>query len=55
MSELKPCPWCHDHKGQTDLQFSVIDDDSGQYVKGSLVKFCPFCGRDLNGRADDER
>ena len=46
-NELKPCPWCQNHKGKTDLNFSVIDDDFGQYVKGSLIKYCPFCGRSL--------
>ena len=47
MTELKNCLWCQNNKGKTDLQFSVIDDDFGQYVKGSLINFCPFCGRDL--------
>lgn len=48
MAELKPCSWCQNHKGETDLQFSVVDDDFGQCVKGSLIKFCPFCGRSLD-------
>ena len=46
-NELKPCPWCQNKKWKTDLQFSVIDDDFGQYVKTSMIKFCPFCGRSL--------
>ena len=46
-NEMKPCPWCHNNKGKTDLNFSVIDDDFGQYVNHSLIKFCPFCGRKL--------
>ena len=47
MAKLKNCLWCQNNKGKTDLQFSVIDDDFGKYVKGSMIKFCPFCGRDL--------
>lgn len=49
MADPKLCPWCHDRKGNTDLRFSVIDDDFAQYVKNTLIKFCPFCGRDLKG------
>ena len=45
--ELLPCTWCHNNKGKTELQFSVIDDDFGQYVKDTMIKFCPFCGRSL--------
>lgn len=48
----KHCSWCADHKGRTDLNFSVIDDDFCQYVKNSMIKFCPFCGRELNGDAN---
>lgn len=29
------------------LQFSVIDDDFGQYVHPKIIKYCPFCGREL--------
>ena len=47
MAKLKNCLWCQNNKGKTDLQFSVIDDDFGKYVKDYLIKFCPFCGRDL--------
>lgn len=52
-NELKPCPWCQNKKGKTDLQFSVIDDDFAQYVKTSMIKFCPFCGRSLKEGADN--
>jgi RNA polymerase subunit RPABC4/transcription elongation factor Spt4 len=45
--KLKHCPWCTDHKGRTDLNFSVIDDDFCQYVKNSMINFCPFCGKKL--------
>ena len=45
--ELKPCRWCQNHKGETDLSFSVIDDDFGQYAKETMIKFCPFCGRKM--------
>lgn len=45
--EFLSCSWCHNNKGKTELQFSVIDDDFGQYVKSSMIKFCPFCGRSL--------
>lgn len=52
--ELKPCPWHQNHKGKRDISFSVIDDDFGQYVKSSLIKYCPFCGRSLEQEAEDE-
>lgn len=44
-NELKFCPWCQNDKGQTDLDFSIIDDSSGAYVR--KIYFCPFCGRVL--------
>lgn len=51
MSNKKPekhiCRWCQDSKSRTSLEFSIIDDDFGQYVHPSLIKFCPFCGREL--------
>ena len=50
--KLKLCPWCHNHKGKTELQFSVIDDDFGQYVKNSMINYCPFCGRKLRENND---
>lgn len=46
-NELKPCLWCHDHKGKTRLHFSVLDDYFCQYVHISMIKYCPFCGRKL--------
>ena len=52
-NELKPCPWCRNKNGKIDLQFSVIDDDFAQYVKTSMIKFCPFCGRSLKEGADN--
>lgn len=42
------CPWCQDEYGNTDLDFTVLDDMCGQYVRYSQIKFCPFCGRDLS-------
>ena len=45
--KLNNCRWCKNHKGKSELQFSVIDDDFGQYVRESMIKFCPFCGREL--------
>lgn len=45
--KLKHCLWCQNRKGETELQFSVIDDDFAQYVKISMIKYCPFCGRKL--------
>ena len=41
------CPWCQNHEGKTDLDFSIIDDDFGQYVHYTMINFCPFCGRAL--------
>ena len=41
------CPWCTDPRGRTELGFSIIDDDFGQYVHYNMIKFCPFCGRKL--------
>ncbi len=52
MAELKPCRWCCDGKGKPikkhKLEWSVIDDDFGQFVPYGLVRFCPMCGRRLN-------
>ena len=45
--KVERCPWCQNHKGKTDLDFGVIDDACGQFVKQSMIKFCPFCGRKL--------
>ena len=45
--ELKPCPWCQNKNGKTDIQFSVLDDDFGQWVHQKFIKYCPFCGREL--------
>ena len=46
------CPWCQDDWGNTDLDFSVIDDDFGQYVRYQMINFCPFCGRSLKDDTD---
>ena len=48
MNNKNRCHWCTDDKFKTDIGFSIIDDASGQYVHSKLIKFCPFCGRDLN-------
>lgn len=50
--KLKPCPWCHNHKGKSELQFTIIDDNFGQYVHEKLIKYCPFCGRKLSEEND---
>ena len=47
MAEIKICWWCQNRNGKTDISFAVIDDDFGQYVPNSLIRFCPFCGREL--------
>lgn len=44
---IKPCPWCNNHKGEDELSFTIIDDDCGQYVTEKLIRFCPFCGKEL--------
>lgn len=46
------CRWCQRPSGKTDIGFSVVDDDFGQYVKEPMIKFCPFCGRKLRERED---
>lgn len=43
----KRCCWCTNQRGKTELSFSIIDDDFGQYVHPNIIKFCPFCGREL--------
>ena len=47
MESTKYCPWCMDKNHKTNLDFSVIDDDTGHYVTERSINFCPFCGRDL--------
>ena len=54
MMNEKSCLWCTNHKGKTDLQFTIVDDNFGQYVHPKLIKYCPFCGRELNRRVDNE-
>ena len=52
--ESKYCPWCMDKNGKTDLDFSVIDDMSGQYMHPNMIKYCVVCGRELyNERKKD--
>ena len=48
------CRWCTNSRGKTSLEFSVIDEDFGQYVPGSLINFCPFCGRGINDKKQKE-
>ena len=52
MTDKERCVWCTAPNGKTDITFAVIDDDLGQYVKGELIKYCPFCGKELE---DNER
>lgn len=47
MNDDERCPWCTNANGKTDLDFSIIDDNFGQYVHQRMIKFCPFCGRRL--------
>ena len=52
--ESKYCPWCMDKNGKTDLDFSVIDDMSSQYMHPNMIKYCVVCGRELyNERKKD--
>ncbi len=51
-TERPKCGWCQDVNGKTDISFSIIDDDFGQYVLPSQIKFCPFCGRSLGQRKE---
>lgn len=45
---VSDCPWCN-NGDRNNLEFAIIDDDFGQYVKSSMIEFCPFCGRRLRG------
>ena len=45
--EKKICPWCQDVEGQRKLSFAVVDIDINEFVRFSIVKFCPFCGKRL--------
>lgn len=47
-NEHEYCPWCQDSRGKTDLDFSILDEDFCQYVSSKLIKYCPFCGRNLS-------
>jgi len=43
-----PCQWCHDkNKPLALLEWSVIDDNFGQYVHRDLIHYCFHCGRKL--------
>ena len=44
--ESKYCPWCMNKNGNTDLDFSVIDDMAGQYMHPNKIKYCVVCGRE---------
>jgi hypothetical protein len=46
----KGCVWC---KGDWTDNFTVIDDDFGQPLTYRHVKFCPMCGRKLDGGGQD--
>lgn len=55
MNEQKPCPWCHTHRKKEivpmkkhEMDWSVMDDDFGQYVRSTLIHYCPFCGRNID-------
>ena len=48
-SKKSYCLWCQDHKGNTDLDFSIVDDASGAYVRINTIRYCPLCGRKLKG------
>lgn len=49
MTDNERCRWCTAPSGKTELDFSVIDDELGQYVPVWMINFCPFCGRELKG------
>lgn len=51
MDELKPCPWCYSHGKKLkkrDVEWSVVDDNFGQFVHLNMIHYCPFCGRYLD-------
>lgn len=48
----KGCVWC---KGDWTDNFTVIDDDFGQPLTYRHVKFCPMCGRKLDGGGQGAR
>lgn len=43
------CRWCQNQNGKTDIDFSVVDDDFGAFVHPAMIKYCPFCGRNIKG------
>lgn len=47
-TEKNRCHWCTNEKFKTELDFDVMDDTSGCFVHQKMIKFCPFCGRNLN-------
>lgn len=48
LNEKNRCHWCTNEKFKTELDFDVVDEASGQFVHPKLIKFCPFCGRNLS-------
>lgn len=43
------CGWC----GGRSVEWSVIDEDFGQYVHPNFIRYCFHCGRKLK-EGDDE-
>ena len=54
MNDDERCPWCTSTNGKTDLDFSIIDDNFGQYVHQRMINFCPFCGRRLQNERNQK-
>ena len=56
---MTECRWCYKNGGKTvlqyELEFSVFDDDFGQFVPSTLIKFCPFCGRRIYTTRKEEK
>lgn len=51
MTKLDKCQWCKDVRRfgeKYNLCWTVIDDETGQYVHNDLIHFCFWCGRPLD-------
>ena len=51
------CPWCYENgepRKACNLEWSVVDDDFGQYVSPKMIRFCFYCGRKLEVMKSDD-
>lgn len=45
----KQCLWCK-NGNRNRCEFSVFDEQFGQFVHPNMVKFCPFCGAKMEDK-----